>query len=367
MSRWRWSAGIGALVLGQAAALEAAAQTPSQQMPEAPVGAAAPATAPAGSAAESEGASPEVPAPAATAEPEAEKPSPAQGDDAVWAVAKRYLRQGEALFEAGNFEAALTEFEKAYEHMEGHPKRFYVLDNIGMCHERLFRYDLALQYFQRFLDEGGADAPDRAAVEASIRALKGLLATLTVSANVKAEVWVDDRLMGEAPGDVLLPGGRHVIELRAPGHEPVQREIHITARETQTQSFTLDPIEEYEGLSPVFFWTGAALTVGTAAVGGFFGLRALSQDSDGEERRDSLGAMGNTPEDEDEVKRSALTADILYGAAALFAVGTTLVYFMTDWDDPPGSERGPESSQARTAWVPLADQHTLGLGLRGSF
>src|SRR5688572_30381121 len=216
---------------------------------------------------------PEPPAPAPAPVPPADA-----ADDPQYAEAKKYFERGVQFFDAENYDAALTEFERAYAHLKGHPKRFFVLDNIGQCHERQFRYDRALEYYRRYLKEGGEAAEDRAVVTATIRTLEGLLATLTIQSNVAAEVWVDDRLMGNAPGDVLVPGGLHVIELRAVGYEASKKEVNIAARERQTHQFTLNELSQYEGLSPVYFYSGIALSAVSLAAGGYFGMKALSED-----------------------------------------------------------------------------------------
>ena len=283
-------------------------------------------------------------------------------NDAQYEAAKKYFDRGVKFFEAENYDAALTEFERAYERLLGHPKRFFVLDNIGQCHERQFRYDKALEYYRRYLKEGGDAAEDRAVVLATIRTLEGLLATLTIQSNVAAEVWVDDRFMGNAPGDVLVPGGLHVIELRAAGYEAAKKEVNIAARERQTHQFTLDELSQYEGLHPAYFYSGVALTAVSLGAGSYFGLKALSEDQAGHDREDEQGEFANTPEDEERVKRLALTADICFASASVFAVGTTLLYFMTDWGGST-EERPPEATRVEGYVGP----DTLGVSMRGSF
>ena len=276
------------------------------------------------------------------------------------------------MFDADNYTAALAEFEKAYEMLEGHPKRFFVLHSIGMCHERLFRYDLAMRYYRRYLIEGGANAPDRDEVEKTVHDLERLLGTLHLQTNVAAEVWIGDRLMGEAPGDVLVPGGQRAMELRAPGYESVKREIVITAGEEQSLQIELSKLEEHEGLSPAYFWTGAALTVAVAGAGTVFGLMAQSKQSEGEDLTASEGnvATAKARALEDDAGDLALKADILFGSAALLAVGTGILYFMTDWDggrDDRDEEGTPARSSARIRIAPVVDTHGVTLHASGRF
>ncbi len=288
--------------------------------------------------------------------------------DREFGEAKQHVEQGERLFQAGDYNAALAEFEKAYDLLEGHPNRVLVLYNVGMCHEKLFRYDLALKYYHRYLDETGKDAEDRAAVEATLRALESLLGSLQISTNIKAEVWIDDRMMGTAPGKVFVPGGRHMMELRASGYESVKVEVQLTSRESQRLSYILDEIVEYEGISPFYFWTGTALTAAALGTGAVFGVQALSEDGKGRDRIDDMGRFGNITEQEDEVKSLALKADILFGAAALLAVGTTVIFFITDWGASEETQSETDAQEKpRASVAPVVTEETLGLSLGGGF
>ncbi len=252
-------------------------------------------------------------------------------------VDERYLAarvtfdRGVAFFESGNYDAALVEFERTYEELSGHPRRYFVLDNIGQCHERLFRYDLALSYYRTYLNEGGPSAEDRAAVEASIRVLEGLLATLSLSSNVRADVWVDDRRVGSAPGVVLIPAGRHVVELRAPGHESIKREVSLSARQKLELDLVLPALERKAGLHPAYFWSGLALTSAAALGGAYFGVRARQRHDELSDKRTSCGAICLLPSEREDVRRLAVTADVFFSGAAVLGVGTALVYFMTDF------------------------------------
>jgi tetratricopeptide (TPR) repeat protein len=245
--------------------------------------------------------------------------------------AQAIIARGEALFGAGNYDAAISEFERAYELLAGHPRRYVVLHNLALCHERTFRYDSALAYYARYLREGGPQAEDRALIERVMNTLRSLLGSVHIASNVRAELWVDDRRLGDAPGTRLLPAGRHVIELRAPLYESARREIDVRARGRHGLRFELERLSQYAGPSPVFFWLGAGLTVAAATTGAVLGANALAEHADGEERM-KLDRNANTVEDERRVERLALGADIAFGAAAVLAISSTVLFFLTDWD-----------------------------------
>lgn len=65
-------------------------------------------------------------------------------------------------FERRDFATALTEWERVYALLDGHPRRAYILYNIARSHEELGRSGAALELYERFLREAGPDAPNRA-------------------------------------------------------------------------------------------------------------------------------------------------------------------------------------------------------------
>jgi hypothetical protein len=277
--------------------------------------------------------------------------------------ARRHIASGQAFLEAENFDGALVEFMRAYELLEGHPLRFLVAYNIGQCHERMFRYDEALRFYRMYLDEGGDRAEDRETVEATIRTLDGLLGVLVISMNVpQAEVWVDQRRMREISGEdneVRVPGGIHTVELRAPGHVPGRKQVEVAARQRVEVAFALERVSDYRGLAPWVFWTSVGVAAACAVAGGVVGSLALVERSDLQSRVSAGGedAFLVTRQDNERVGRLALTADVLFGGAALFGATALVLAFLTDW----GGERDGAGGERPTASVaPL-----LGPGLAG--
>jgi tetratricopeptide (TPR) repeat protein len=294
-----------------------------------------------------------------TASEATENPSETDGQ---YERALPYLEQGEVTFDSKNYEASLAEFERAYAILKGHPKQCETLKNIGLCHERLFRYDRALDYYRRYLAECGAAAKERDKIEQKLDVLNDLLGTLKVAANVSSEVWVDNVLIGKAPGDLLVSGGRHTVELRAVGYESEQREISIPGGSIQHLAFTLNEISEYKGISPVFFGSAAGLAVISAGIGTWFGVQALSQKSDAEGRVQKLNTAGT----EDDIDSSALTADVFFATAGVFALGAGILYLFTDW----GGEQKSTADKPKDIEIslrPTASKQRAGLQLVGSF
>jgi tetratricopeptide (TPR) repeat protein len=245
-------------------------------------------------------------------------------------AARSAVARGEVLFQANNFDAALTEFSRAYRLLAGDARRYLVLNNIAVCHERMFRYDLALQYYQRYLDEGGEQAQDRAVVARVISTLQGLLAPLEVSVNVPAELWVDARHVGQAPGTFLVPAGNHVIELRAAQYESSRHEVALTSGSRERLVVRLAQLSQFHGLHQGVFWTSVTLTAAALGVAGGYGISALNLRASARERARRDPYL-NTQTDEHKISQHALFADLGYAGAALFGATSVVLYLVTDW------------------------------------
>lgn len=254
--------------------------------------------------------------------------------------AKERVNRAEKLYEAGNYDAALTEFQRAYETMLGHPARPYVLYNIARCQERLYRYDAAIASYKEYLNIAGPGESDRPKVEATIESLEGFLGTISLAVSAKKdaaiqsyEVWVDGHLVGENIKQFLIPGGTHQVEIRAEGFEGASQEVQVPARDQRSVTFTLAPLaKEYHGISRTYFYTAAGLTVAAAATGTAFGLVTVSKRRDIDQKEPEAV----TDDDVDGLKRSALYADIFFISAGVLATSATILAFLTDWSDKEG-------------------------------
>ncbi len=171
-----------------------------------------------------------TPVPAPQPQPQPGPPAPAPAEPTGDAEgAKRHFEQAVALFNDGNFPAALTEFEQAY---RLRPAAF-VHYNIGLTQKALFRYSDAIASLQRYLDESTALTPERRAEATQIiNELKALLADVTlVVLPAGAAVTLDGRAMGVAPFSrpLAIAAGIHKLEITADGHEPQKRDLIVTA------------------------------------------------------------------------------------------------------------------------------------------
>ena len=117
---------------------------------------------------------------------------------------------------------------------------------------------------------------------------------------------------------------------------------------------------EDRGLSPGLFYGGLGVTGVAAIVGAGFGIRALVLR--GDQRAVNPLAFDEMAAIREDVKRSARIADVFFLTAGVFAVGTTVVYFLTDF----GGEE-PSASASRPRVRPLVGLSGGGLSLEGSF
>ena len=260
---------------------------------------------------------------------------PAGPDAAMQAEARRRFEQGVALVKAGNCDAAIAELRASFDLVP----RANTLYNIGQCNETLGRYADAVVTYEEFLAFAAADDPDRRVVEAQIASLRRLLGRVIVKVNVEAEVWLGDRRLGVAPGELLVEGGRHTIELRREGYEPVRREVDLAGGKIVEVDVTLKKLapkiirqntvieRKARGLPRYLFWSGVGATTVSLAIGAGFGAHALSAQGRAEDRDPRLPRADLL----DQIERSSTIADIGFLAAGVFAVGTTVVFFLTEW------------------------------------
>ncbi|HTU60777.1 MAG TPA: PEGA domain-containing protein, partial [Polyangiales bacterium] len=212
----------------------------------------------------------------------------AQEADA-YVEARSRVEHAKELFDVRNYEAAFIDFSRAYALLDGHERRYVVLYNLAVCAERLFRYDEAVSFYERYLAEGGAGAENAEEIRRVIESLRKLLAVVQVDSSVRGELWVDDRRVHEAPGTVRLPAGRHVIEVRARNHESVRRELELEAGSQTRLRLELQPISNYRGLSRKYFYTGTGLTAVALLTAASFGAVTLSERGYAEDlARDSM-------------------------------------------------------------------------------
>jgi tetratricopeptide (TPR) repeat protein len=282
---------------------------------------------------------------ASTDSEEAEAPPPTPTE----AEAMERFADAQALFERGDHAGALTEMERVYALLEGSATQYVILYDMGRAYEELFQYDRAISLYERYLAESPEDADDRADAQASLRALERLLGTIAITTNATgAHVWIGDADVGAAPGELRITAGHHVLELRAEGYEPVRREIDVAARTRLELDLPMSQLSDFHGISPAVFVSttvaaGLALVVGIA-----IGTTALVMSNDAGGCPDRPMCSIDVPGTRRSINDFALAADVLYGAAGVFAIASVVLAFVTDWGGHDAATTGASLRVAPT-------------------
>ena len=158
-----------------------------------------------------------------------------------------HFQKGVELFDEGEFEAALAEFHWAYS-MKPH---FAVLYNIAQCYYATGRHEKALEYFDRYVGDGGDQIPKKRLdeVKASIAHLLEILTELQIDTKPSgAKVKLDGKVIGSTPfvEPVHAPAGPHTIEVSLPGYMVVQEDVILTGGQSFDRSYELT-VDEREG------------------------------------------------------------------------------------------------------------------------
>jgi hypothetical protein len=295
--------------------------------------------------------------------PGATPPTQAEIDEA----SARY-QKGTQLYDVeGDIASALLELERAYDIAPN----YAVLFNIGQVARTARDYVTSLRAFEGYLEYGGASVPadKKASVEAEIKSLKELVATVEVKTNAKeGSLSVDDGEEGRLPlGAILLNPGPHRFVLETPGGSTSKsatfvggetKAIELMIAETKPAGpvapASPKAVVPAEG-GPSKVWVGWLVTgvVGAGAI--VTGSIALAQKSDIDDTA-YFGptAPANLEEKQKTTTALAITTDVLIGAAAL--AGAVTLYFTI--------QEATASDDDKKLGVVLSPN---GIGLSGSF
>lgn len=259
-------------------------------------------------------------------------------------TAADHFERGLELYQEGSLDAALVEFERAYESIPD----YRVLYNLAQVQTQRGEYVEAIGLFEKYLSEGGAEiaAERKAEVERDLGKLNGRVARLWVESNADgAELFINGKAAGLLPlsQPVLINSGVCDIRITKVGFEPRMHQVKVAGGEKPRVSLPLTPLAtapvvteprnpltartRTEEVSYTPFWVafGAAAALGGASAG--LGYWALQRRSDMDDELSKLPANRDLVEARaDDVRRFSLWADVA-GAAAVVAGGAA-VYFL---------------------------------------
>jgi hypothetical protein len=157
-------------------------------------------------------------------------PAPAPAADPDTEAAKLHFTQGVALFNDGNYVAALAEFEQSNK-LKPAP---FVLKNIGLTQKALFRYAEAIASLEQYLAQSPTLTPEeKAEANQLITEMQALLADVTLTGVPDgATISVDGREIAKAPltKPLAVAAGSHTVEAAADGYEPAKKTFMVAAK-----------------------------------------------------------------------------------------------------------------------------------------
>jgi tetratricopeptide (TPR) repeat protein len=298
----------------------------------------------------------------------------ASGNANATAEARERFQRGVALYREGSFDAALAEFQRAYD-IE---PNYRVLFNLAQVQVERHDAVAALALFDRYLRQGGNEIePDRRAqVEKDEQALRARVAELTVESNpAGAQLSIDNVEAGTLPlaAPVLVNSGVHQITLTKAGYRSASRNLTIAGAQPLRVQLTLQPLDgrlddSRSGTPPLGeahgdaqgasgshglstgFWVSAVVTGALAAGAVTFAVvtEKSNRDLDTELNRfpESPSAVSNA---RTRLKTDAALTDALSGAAVV-GLATTLYFAFTSGrpSERPAKSSLPERVQLGT-------------------
>ncbi|HKP59252.1 MAG TPA: PEGA domain-containing protein [Polyangiales bacterium] len=265
------------------------------------------------------------------------------------ARARKHFVLGMQFFEVRAYRDAIREFELATALAPSADVWF----NIGRAREELGEDEQAKQAFERYLRDR-VDAPDKDAVRARIDAIDQRLAGgargtemavgtgslrvhLPESAPKGARVTLDGEPLAEGLRlrPIILPAGRHRLEVTSAGYVPFRAEVSIESGMLTAAHTPLQPLsrgEPSQSGSRTWTWVAVGLAGAGAVTAGVLGAIALDHQSDGEF---------------DEARAWARRSDVALVGTSVCALAAALLYFIEAPAQPqPEPERRTSTSTA---------------------
>jgi hypothetical protein len=302
--------------------------------------------------------------PALRAQPRPDGSAPSRQD--LDEAQKRYKR-GIELFNEGQYDASMIEFRKANELAPS----YKILYNIGQVNRQLNDYARAVEFFERYLREGGSNVPAArvAEVQKELEKLRPRVSKLEVTSNVAgAEVSVDDLSVGRTPfaQPLLVNAGRRKLVATAEGRASITRVIEVAG--SDSVRVPLDFVEVPDpnrpagpgpapapaaagpragsdpsvpgpdaASGPKVPWVAWGVTGALGVGAAITGVLALQAKSHFEDHKDTFNVTRSELDAEnDKARRFGLATDVLLGATAI-AAGVSLYLTLSSGSSGPDS------------------------------
>jgi len=282
-------------------------------------------------------------------------------------LATQHFEQGVELYQEGSLDAALVEFERAYELV----RTYRLLFNLAQLQAERHEYVKAIALFEQYLEEGGSeiDAQRYTWVREELRKLRRRVAELWIDSNAEgAQIFVNGTLAGELPlqNRILIDAGICNIRLEKEGYKTEEQTLKVAGGERTRLTIAMQRAETsptaavasgYEGaqsrdpepaakanMTP--FWVSA---VTFAVLGSATATLAVLTNRQDDKLSDELQNFVDDEEALDSKRNSVRTLAALtdgFGAATVIAAGFAVYYLV----DPPMERANPE--EAHVKFVP---------------
>jgi len=293
--------------------------------------------------------------------------------------AKQHFARGVSSYKGGDLEAALAEFNKAYETRAD----YRVLYNIGQVQAERHDNAAALKALRQYLADGGSniDAPRRAAVDQTLADLAQRVGTVMVTADGEGgEVLVDGVSAAKLPlGEPLtINAGVREITVRSGAQLAAPRRINVAGGDALRLAFQVgarpaeSPLLPYgdgdstkaagppggSSIKPRV-WIAYATAAALAASATTFAILARRADQDLDT---DLGQFpGNRTTIDHDRSRLKTWAGLTDGfaAAAVLAAGVGTYYLLSG--PSAGESRRPLAPSAQVSLLPFSSGATFSL------
>lgn len=254
-------------------------------------------------------------------------------------------------FDRGDYETAVTGFQRAYE-LTGHPD---VLFNVYSAAERWGRLDLAVGALERYLAEADIEADRRPVLRDRLARLRERLAAEAVPEEASAREDASDH---EASDDEASDDG--ASDREASDHQASDHETGVQAggddRDVQDPDAAPGSPAPGGGVHPA----GVGVLIGAGVLAVSFGVfAALSEVEDGNLETRCGAPPGCGDDALSTLEAFNIVADVSWiGAAALAVAGVVLLFALPPEDDP---------TEPRAALVPWASPNAGGVAMVGRY
>jgi hypothetical protein len=284
--------------------------------------------------------------------------------------AAAHFERGVELYREGSLDAALVEFERAYELIPS----YRLLYNLAQIQAERHEYATAVGLFEQYLRAGAEQvtAARRAEVQAEIAKLRARVAYLSVRSNVEgAKLFVNDALVASLPLSAPVPinSGVWSVRVEKPGYVAASAQLKVAGGERPTLELPLLSVERSRPLGaqpkaareanyvPAWITSASALALGGATLGLGLAAHAADQDLD----RALARFPARQTEIEDKRGQLKLYAGLTDACAAASIVALGVAVYL--WIAPPRARGRSDAGSARVRLAPSQ----RGVGLRATF